>query len=249
LLIERKPIEAVEIGSGVGLLSLFASTEVKNITSLEPESAGFSAMGQFRERILSEWCEDGIPVFKNSFLDDLPHGKKFDFIYSVNVLEHVPQPENLLDEVFERLKPGGMAWFVLPHYSFPYEQHFEIPIFFNKRLTEKLFSNRIRNHKVSPDPVGLWAELSWPTQGDLRRFLLSRTWPHEFRKNVLGGYFVRLSEPHFVQRKGPLLRFLRPLIKVLKPILIALPLGLAPIIEFTISKPTGTESKLSVRRP
>ena len=249
LLIERKPIEAVEIGSGVGLLSLFASTEVKNITSLEPESAGFNAMGQFRERILSEWREDGIPVFKNSFLDDLPHGKKFDFIYSVNVLEHVPQPENLLDEVFERLKPGGMAWFVLPNYSFPYEQHFEIPIFFNKRMTEKLFANRIRNHKVSPDPVGLWAELSWPTQGDLRRFLLSRTWPHEFRKNVLGGYFARLSEPHFVQRKGPLYRSLPPLIKVLKPIVMALPHGLAPIIELTISKPTGLMSKSSDRRP
>lgn len=249
LLIERKPIEVVEIGSGVGLLSLFASTEVKKITSLEPESAGFNAMGQFREKILCEWREDGIPVFKNSFLDDLPHGKKFDFIYSINVLEHVPQPENLLDQVFERLKPGGMAWFVLPNYSFPYEQHFEIPIFFSKRMTEKLFANRIRNHKVSPDPEGLWAELSWPRQGDLRSFMVSRAWPHEFRRNVLEGYFERISDPHFIQRKGPLYRSLRPLIKVLKPIVMALPLGLAPIIEFTISKPTGLNPKSSDRRP
>ncbi|MDA8777490.1 methyltransferase domain-containing protein, partial [Pontimonas sp.] len=149
-------------------------------------------MGQFRERILSEWREDSIPVFKNSFLHDLPHGKKFDFIYCINVLEHVPQPEKLLDEVFERLKPGGVAWFVLPNYSFPYEQHFEIPIFFNKRFTEKLFRNRIRNRRDSPDPLGLWAELSWPTHSGLRKFFLSRGWTHEFRRNVLEGYFERL---------------------------------------------------------
>ena len=249
LLIERKLTEVLEVGSGVGLLSLFASTEVKKITSLEPQSAGFNAMAQFREKILSLWRGDNIPVFKNSFLHDLPKEKKFDLIFSINVLEHVPQPEKLLDEVFERLNPGGTAWFVLPNYSFPYEQHFEIPIFFNKRMTEKLFANRIRNHKVSPDPVDLWAELSWPTQRDLERFMLSRTWPHEFRKNVLGGYFARLSEPHFIQRKGSLYRSLRPLIKVLRPIVMALPLGLAPIIEFTISRPASLKSKSSDRRP
>lgn len=243
LLIERKPIEVVEIGSGVGLLSLFASTEVTKITSLEPESAGFNVMGQFREKILGEWREDSIPVFKNSFLHDLPHGKKFDFIYCINVLEHAPQPEKLLDEVFERLKPGGTAWFVLPNYSFPYEQHFEIPIFFNKRVTEKFFGNRIRNHQGSPDPVGLWAELSWPTQRGLRKFMLSRAWPHEFRRNVLGGYFARLSEPHFMRRKGVLYRSLRPLLKVASPIVMALPLGFAPIIEFTISRPSDAKSK------
>ena len=245
LLIERKPIEVVEIGSGVGLLSLFASTEVTKITSLEPESAGFNAMGQFRKKILGEWREDSIPVFKNSFLHDLPHGRKFDFIYCINVLEHAPQPEKLLDEVFERLKPGGTAWFVLPNYSFPYEQHFEIPIFFNKRVTEKLFGNRIRKHRVSPDPVGLWAELSWPTQRGLRTFMLSRAWSHEFRKHVLEGYFERLSELHFIQRKGTLYRSLRPLLEVLKPIVMALPMGLAPIIEFTISRPTDLTSESS----
>lgn len=249
LLIERRPIRAIEVGSGVGLLSLFASSEVKDITSLEPESAGFGAMAQFREKILGEWRGEGIPVFKNSFLHDLPEEEEWDFIYSINVLEHVPQPEKLLDEVFRRLKPGGTAWFVLPNYSFPYEQHFEIPVFFNKRVTEKIFWNRIRNHQVSPDPMGLWADLSWPTQRGLRRFLLSRAWSHEFRKNVLGGYFERLSDPRFIRRKGVLYGSLRPLLMILKPLVTSLPMGVAPIIEFTISKPSISQSKSTDLRP
>lgn len=249
LIIERKPIDAMEVGSGVGLLSLFASSEVKELTSLEPESAGFGTMSEFRDIIERAWRSENMPVFTDSFVHDLPRDKTFDFIYCLNVLEHVPQAERLIEEIYGRLNPGGLAWFVSPNYSFPYEQHFEIPIFFNKRITERVFGNRIRNHQVSSDPVGLWAELSWPTQRRLRRFLRSRAWSHQFQRNVLGGYFERLSEPHFIQRKGTLYRSLRPLLKVLKPAILALPLGVAPIIEFTISKPSTSQSKSADLRP
>lgn len=249
MLSERKPIDAMEVGSGVGLLSLFASAEVKEFTSLEPESAGFGQMSTFRRAILSAWQGQNMPVFKESFIHDLPRAKTFDFIYCINVLEHVPQPEKLLDEVFERLKPGGTAWFVLPNYSFPYEQHFEIPILFNKRVTEKIFGARIRRHSVSSDPVGLWAELSWPTQSSLKKFFLSRGWSHEFRKNVLRGYFERLREPIFVQRKGTLYKSFHPLLRLLKPAVLAVPLGVAPIIEFTLSRPSGPQSKSFDIRP
>ena len=234
--LERKPTEVLELGSGVGLLSLFASSEVKEITSIEPESAGFDAMSQLRQRILSEWRGQSTPIFLSCFLQDLPKDKRFDFIYAVNVLEHVAQPEDLLDEVFERLKPGGTAWFVFPNYSFPYEQHFEIPIFLSKRVTGKIFERKIRSHTVSPNPLGLWEELSWPTQRSLRKFLLTRGWSHEFRKNVLWGYFERLNEPQFIERKGALYRLLRPLLAILRPLVMMLPLGLAPIVELTISK-------------
>lgn len=245
LLIERKPLEAMEVGSGVGLLSLFASSEAERITSLEPESAGFGRMSTFRRVILGSWQGENLPIFKDSFLQDLPQEETFDFIYCINVLEHVPRAEELIEEIYERLKPGGTAWFVMPNYSFPYEQHFEIPIFFNKRTTEKIFADRIRNHQKSPDSVDLWAELSWPTQRGLRKFLSSRGWSYEFRKNVLSGYFERLSEPRFIERKGALYKSLRPLLKMLRPIVMALPLGVSPIIEFIVLKPGTSKNKPS----
>jgi 2-polyprenyl-3-methyl-5-hydroxy-6-metoxy-1,4-benzoquinol methylase len=237
LLEQHEPARALEVGAGVGLLSLFAVTEIESVTSLEPESSGFGKMSTFRKIIVDAWPGQTAPEFKGFFLNELSEEQTFDFIYSINVLEHVPNPEALIQEIHGRLRPGGMAWFVLPNYAFPYEQHFEIPILLNKSMTEKLFRNKIENHKGSPDSKGLWAELSWPTQKQLSKTLKSSGWSHQFHKTVLEGYFDRLSEPVFVLRKGNLYKALRPLIKLLKPVIIGLPLGVLPIIEFTIHKP------------
>lgn len=245
----KKPVRALEVGGGVGLLSLFAGTEVRSVVSLEPESSGFEKMSTFRKVILDAWTGKTKPEFKKCFLHEMLSEDTFDFIYCINVLEHVPEPEKLMGEIYARLEPGGMAWFVLPNYAFPYEQHFEIPIIVNKSVTERLFRNTIENHKVSPDPKGLWAELSWPTHKALSKFLKSSGWAHQFHKTVLGGYFDRLSEPVFIGRKGGLYKALRPLIKLLKPVIIGLPLRVLPIIEFTIHKPgTSQPSSSSVEK-
>jgi SAM-dependent methyltransferase len=227
------------------LLSIFAATEVEAVTSLEPESSGFGKMSTFRKIILDAWTGETEPEFKECFLHELSQEETFDFIYCINVLEHVPNPEALIQEIYGRLRPGGMAWFVLPNYSFPYEQHFEIPIILNKSVTERLFRSKIEDHKVSPDPKGLWAELSWPTQKTLSEFLNSSGWSHQFHKTVLEGYFDRLSEPVFIGRKGNLYKALRPLIKLLKPAVVRLPLRVLPIIEFTVSKPGTSQSSSS----
>lgn len=241
LIEQRQPARALDVGAGVGLLSLFAANETESVTSLEPESAGFDKMSTFRQVIHDAWTGKTQPEFKTCFLHELPEEKTFDFTYCINVLEHVPEPERLIKEIYDRLEPGGMAWFVLPNYSFPYEQHFEIPIILNKSVTERLFRKKIENRKVSPDPGGLWAELSWPTQKKLSKFLKSSGWSHRFHKTVLGGYFDRLSEPVFIGRKGGLYKALRPLIKLLKPVIMGLPLRVLPIIEFTIYKPVTSQ--------
>ena len=238
LIEQRQPARALEVGAGVGLLSLFAANEIESVTSLEPESSGFEKMSTFRKVILDAWAGETEPEFKKCFLHELPSEETFEFIYCINVLEHVPEPKKLIEEIYARLDPGGMAWFVLPNYSFPYEQHFEIPIILNKSVTESLFGNKIENHKISPDSKGLWAELSWPTQKALSKFLKSSGWSHQFHKTVLGGYFDRLNEPVFIGRKGGLYKSLRPLIKFLKPMIIGLPLRVLPIIEFAIHKPS-----------
>ena len=241
LLFSCSPARVLEVGSGIGLLSLFARSAVPSVTSLEPESSGFGKMSTFRKAILGVWGEKPLPQFENALLQDLKHDEMFDFIYCINVLEHVPKPEGLISEIYKRLSPGGTAWCVLPNYSFPYEQHFEIPILINKSITGSVFRKKIRQHAVSPDPEGLWSELSWPTQVGLRKFLDESGLSHEFRKTVLGGYFDRLDNQQFLARKGSAYKLLRPVIRVLKPLILRLPHRIQPIIEFTISKP-GAET-------
>ena len=237
LLVSFSPARVLEVGGGIGLLSLFASSAVPSTTSLEPESSGFNKMSAFRKAILNFWGEEPLPRFNNVLLQELPQDETFDFIYCINVLEHVPNPEGLVSEIYERLSPGGVAWCVLPNYSLPYEQHFEIPILINKAITGRVFQKKIQKHTVFPDPEGLWSELSWPTQAGIEKFLVRAGLSHEFRSTVLGGYFDRLDEPQFVARKGAAYRTLRSVIRILKPLIIGLPHRIQPVIEFTISKP------------
>lgn len=246
LLVSFSPARVLEVGSGIGLLSLFASSTVPSMTSLEPESSGFKKMSTFRKVILESWTEEPLPQFENALIQDLKQDENFDFIYCINVLEHVPKPEGLVSEIYRRLRPGGTAWCVLPNYSFPYEQHFEIPILINKAITGRVFRKKIRKHTVSPDPEGLWSELSWPTQKELYKFLGSSGINHEFRNTVLGGYFDRLDEPQVVARKGFAYKALRPVIRILKPLILRLPHRIQPVIEFTISKPSSESTSTGV---
>ena len=246
LLANCSPARVLEVGGGIGLLSLFASSTVPSVTSLEPESAGFNKMSTFRKAILESWTEEALPQFENALIQDLKQDEKFDFIYCINVLEHVPNPGDLVSEIYRRLSPGGTAWCVLPNYSFPYEQHFEIPILINKSITGKVFRKKIQKHTVFPDPEGLWSELSWPTQSELEKFLESSGIEHEFRNTVLSGYFDRLDEPQFVARKGSAYRILRPVIRILKPLILRLPHRIQPVIEFTISKPSSESTSTGV---
>lgn len=238
LLAQSHPARVLEVGSGIGLLSFFAGTQGATVTSLEPQSSGFDKMMTFRNMILESWTDDAVPDFKDCYLHELSDPANFDFIYCINVLEHVPEPEALISEMYDRLRPGGTVWCVLPNYSFPYEQHFEIPILINKTITGSVFRKRIRNHPVSPDAEGLWSELSWPSQKRLKKFLSSTGWDHRFKSEVLAGYFERLSEAQFVARKGFFYKIFRPLIKMLKPVILRFPHQIQPVIEFTVSKPS-----------
>lgn len=64
--------------------------------SLEPESSGFEKMSTFRKVILDAWTGKTKPEFKKCFLHELPSEETFDFIWCINVLEHVPEPEKLI---------------------------------------------------------------------------------------------------------------------------------------------------------
>ncbi|MBR9921645.1 MAG: methyltransferase domain-containing protein [Bacteroidetes bacterium] len=44
----------------------------------------------------------------------------FDFVLSIDVMEHVGKPERMLEEIKRVLKPGGLAFISFPQYFFPW---------------------------------------------------------------------------------------------------------------------------------
>lgn len=57
---------------------------------------------------------DGIDVGKNNF--PFPD-KKFDFVFSKSVIEHLSEPDNFIKEIYRILKPGGRIIVMTPDWQ------------------------------------------------------------------------------------------------------------------------------------
>jgi len=91
----------------------------------------------------------------------------FDIVDSVQVLEHVHQPQLYLDEIVRVLKPGGMCYLEFPNRLYPVEQHTRIPLitFLPKRLGDRLckllsqwpgFSRQLRDRLRVVEEMTAW---------------------------------------------------------------------------------------------
>lgn len=52
----------------------------------------------------------------------------FDGVLVNHILEHVASPQNLLDEVWRVLKPGGICYLAVPNRLWPVEPHYLLPL-------------------------------------------------------------------------------------------------------------------------
>lgn len=88
----------VEIGAGIGLLALNLAAHGFEVTAFEPEASGFTEMYAMREVILSNWV-DKIPAvnFIDNYIDATTElDKPADYMIAINVIEHVPEYEQLI---------------------------------------------------------------------------------------------------------------------------------------------------------
>lgn len=198
---------AVEIGSGIGLLSMLAASRGLRVTSVEPESAGFGDMRLFRELVREAWEGPEPDVeWVDGRVEDLPVEPAFAYAFAINVVEHVESPAAIIDETVSRLAHRRIFRLICPNYHFPYEPHFNIPTLISKRLTAAAMASRISAAELT-DAQGLWDELSWPTAHGIRVILRERGWAYKLTADATAAYIDRsLSDPSFGARKGPVTR-------------------------------------------
>lgn len=94
-----------EIGSGTGrIVNMLLDAGAKHVVAVEP-SAAFEVLRQ-------NVSESGSVTMLNVPGDMLPASGDLDFVFSIGVLHHIPDPAPVLRAAYHALKPGGtmLAW-------------------------------------------------------------------------------------------------------------------------------------------
>ena len=191
----------LEVGAGLGLLGVWLNRQGTSITLLEPGAGGFDHNRRLLDAVL-EWldaCDTRILPIGAEALNPSEHGR-FDVIYSVNVLEHIPHVERALSAMAGVLAPDGIMRHTCPNYAVPYEPHYGIPLVpFKPSLTAALMPSLAREE--------VWRSLSFITYRRVVRFCREHELQCRFDTGLLAKAFERFDhDEQFSMRQGAALR-------------------------------------------
>jgi SAM-dependent methyltransferase len=187
----------LEVGAGIGLLAGYLNSCGYLIKALEPGLGGFGVSAALATAVSSR------PEFSSLHRLDVPaeklnpalHGR-FDFIYSINVLEHIPDLENAVRGMGTVLENRGEMVHTCPNYFVPYEPHFGIPLV---PVAPRFTVNFLPKLKDSE----LWQSLNFITAARLNRACRAQGLMMNLEPGVMLRTFTRFdTDSEFRRRQG-----------------------------------------------
>lgn len=238
----------LEVGAGSLLLSCQLAREGFDVTALEPVGDGFSHFDQMRQLVLVEAHSHGCcPKIIDRPAEALDVGNRFEYAFSVNVMEHVNDMSCVLERVTRSLTVGGSYRFTCPNYLFPYEPHFNIPTLFSKQLTERMLGQRIFGSRTVPDPVGTWKSLNWINIIQIKRVVRRLSGLKvTFSRSMLASTLERIAlDKKFAGRRSPAIRnLILILVRLRIHFLFGLiPAAMQPIMDCRIDRTADLEAR------
>jgi 2-polyprenyl-3-methyl-5-hydroxy-6-metoxy-1,4-benzoquinol methylase len=165
----------LEVGAGTLLLSGYLASLGLRVHAIEPISSGFSHFHELQNAVVEHYEKIGLQMnLIESTIEKFIDTECFDYIFSINVFEHLQDVEQALTNAYLSLKNRGVLRIYCPNYHFPYEPHFNIPTLISKRLTEYLFGNLIMTSLRMPQAKETWDGLNWINVTRVKRLLYSR---------------------------------------------------------------------------
>ncbi|MCI5119687.1 MAG: methyltransferase domain-containing protein [Candidatus Electrothrix sp. AUS4] len=235
-LLPHRNARILEVGSGICILSLFLKKEGFDITALEPATAGFSFFSTFQQVFTKHFNEIALDILPYPAIDlKEEQVGKFNFIFSYNVIEHIPNPFATLSVLLKVLHNQGMMVHSCPNYSVPYEPHFGIPVLSKfPQLTYLIFFKKISRN------IELWSSLNFITYQEIKKFASHNNLTVHFQRELLYKIFLRIeNDPVFRERhKNFIIMLLFSILRITRAIklLKILPPRCATPMQFIISK-------------
>jgi 2-polyprenyl-3-methyl-5-hydroxy-6-metoxy-1,4-benzoquinol methylase len=210
--------EVLEVGGGILALAIQLASEGFSVTTVEPIGDGFSDIS-FIMKIFSEIARSENLTFKliESPIEVCLFEHKFDFIFSINVMEHLKDPYLVLLQMVETLKPAGNYRFFCPNYDFPYEPHFGKWLFLRKNKAFHLPKGRAKSDLISIEAAsGLHSSLNFLTLRLLKISASGKEIVLEPNRNALYEILTRSSHDLELRKRHPGISHISRIIHSLK---------------------------------
>jgi SAM-dependent methyltransferase len=229
-----------EIGSGIGLLARMVAENGHKVVATDPGSHGYDAISKLHAIIGNCFSsnEENVKFYNQTsqgIYEILMEEDRFDFIFAINVIEHVSDLEEFFDSVLNLLnKDTGKFRFICPNYAIPYEPHFGFFTLFSKRLTYMLRKNKIINSSID-NPEEFYEDLTFPTVFKIERILRNKRVEIGFCREASNAYFNRVfSDNDFVLRKKNIAKIIDILKFPMRLIIRFIPIHFLPILDVNI---------------
>jgi SAM-dependent methyltransferase len=176
----------LEVGAGAGLLSILLRRRGYDVTALDPSRGGYEAHAGLGPAIRKWFRANDLPFLSigAAELNRSSHGE-FDLIFSVNVLEHIPDLREAFHAMASVLSTSGRMVHLCPNYTIPYEPHFRLPLVPFVPSALALLRPDLRHND-------LWRSLNFVTYRDILRYAHECNLTIEFKPGMMLRAFERL---------------------------------------------------------
>jgi SAM-dependent methyltransferase len=194
-----RSVDIIEVGAGSCMLSAYLASKGLSVTAAEPLGPEFDYFSGLQETVLSFSRSSGFPLrVIRATAEELDARDQFDVAFTINALEHMPDPLKAIDNMYASLKPGGVLLAHCPNYSVPFEPHFNIILVTrSKRVNEWLF------HSIVSRRAAIWNGLSFISYPELRRHLVRRGLRFRFNRSVMADLVTRISRDRVFAERMP----------------------------------------------
>jgi SAM-dependent methyltransferase len=180
----------LEIGCGAAILITMLRKENPNIQleGIEPLADGFDKTAA----LLDHFQKLGAQIIRTTY-ENFEPSERYDLVYLVNVLEHLPNWRHFLRTLPRFLKPGGRCLVLCPNYDFPFEPHFGRPVIASKTTMARIFRRRIAHVEETYGVHGLWDSLNFVRFSQIKRHLIGAPFQLKVRHEVSDRMIARFS--------------------------------------------------------